>query len=294
MAIWQAEYVASCLRRFHPGLEIELVPMITSGDKILDTALAKVGGKGLFIKELEQGILDGRADVAVHSIKDVPAELPEPLHLGAILKREDPRDVLVSLEFASLDGLPQEARIGTSSLRRQCQLKRRFPKWQITPLRGNVGTRLEKLASGQFDAIVLAGAGMKRLGLEAQITEWLDPELCLPAIGQGAIGVECRRDDAYINRLLAPLHDSATAACVTAERALSAGLGGGCQVPIAGFAQWRCRRLYLRGRVGMPDGSLLVAAEIEGEADRAEALGASLAEDLLAKGADRILRSLYG
>lgn len=268
--------------------------MTTRGDKILDAPLAKVGGKGLFVKELEQGILDGRAEIAVHSMKDVPVELPDRLHIGAILKREDPRDVLVSVKYSSLDHLPREACIGTSSLRRQCQLQRRFPDWRIIPLRGNVGTRLEKLAAGQFDAIVLAAAGMKRLGLEARITEWLDPELCLPAIGQGAIGIECRCDDAFINRLIAPLHDPDTAACVIAERALNARLQGGCQVPIAGFGELRAGRLYLRGRVGMPDGCGLIAAEIEGEAWEAQALGYALAEILRARGADRILQSLYG
>lgn len=268
--------------------------MTTLGDKILDTALAKVGGKGLFVKELEQGMLDGRADLAVHSMKDVPVELPPGFHIGAILAREDPRDVLVSVKFSSLNQLPQAACIGTSSLRRQCQLKQRFPHWQILPLRGNVGTRLEKLESGQFDAIVLAAAGLKRLGLEARITHWLDPDLCLPAIGQGAIGIECRREDVSINRLIAPLHDPDTAACVLAERALNARLGGGCQVPIAGLAQLRGGRLYLRGRVGMPDGSELIAAEIEGEAAEAQALGYALAETLLARGADRILQAVYG
>ncbi len=294
LAIWQAEYVASCLRRSHPGLKIELVRMTTLGDKMLDAALAKVGGKGLFVKELEQGILDGRAELAVHSMKDVPVELPDRLHIGAILEREDPRDVLVSFKFSSLDQLPQDARIGTSSLRRQCQLKRRFPHWQITPLRGNVGTRLKKLESGQFDAIILAAAGLKRLGFEEQITQWLDPDLCLPAIGQGAIGIECRCDDAFIQRVIAPLHAPDTAACVIAERALNARLEGGCQVPIAGFAQLRAGRLYLRGRVGMPDGSELIAAEIEGEAGEAQALGYALAETLLALGAERILRAVYG
>lgn len=294
LAIYQAEYVASRLRRSHPDLRIELVRMTTLGDKILDAALAKVGGKGLFVKELEQGILNGRAELAVHSMKDVPVELPDRLHIGAILGREDPRDVLVSFKFSGLDQLPQDARIGTSSLRRQCQLKQRFPHWQIIPLRGNVGTRLEKLESGQFDAIILAAAGLKRLGLEERITQWLDPDLCLPAIGQGAIGIECRCDDASINRLIAPLHDPDTAACVIAERALNARLQGGCQVPIAGFAQLRAGRLYLRGRVGRPDGRELIAAEIEGEAGEAQALGYALAETLLARGADRILQAVYG
>ncbi|MCX8049553.1 MAG: hydroxymethylbilane synthase [Methylohalobius sp.] len=294
LAIWQAEHVACCLQKFHPGLRVELVSMITSGDKILDSALARVGGKGLFVKELEQAILNGQAEIAVHSMKDVPTELPAGLCIGAVLEREDPRDVLVSLRFSGLDRLPEQARVGTSSLRRTFQLKRHFPNWQILPLRGNVGTRLEKLGSDQFDAVVLAGAGLKRLGLEERITQWLDPELCLPAIGQGAIGVECRRDDPWINRLLAPLNHPGTAACVIAERALNARLGGSCQIPIAGYAELRAGRLYLRGRVGVPDGSRLIAAEIEGGREEAQALGYALAETLLARGADRVLQTVYG
>ncbi|BCX82831.1 hydroxymethylbilane synthase [Methylomarinovum caldicuralii] len=294
LALWQAEHVAGLLRRHHPGLEVELVKMVTQGDRILDAPLAKVGGKGLFVKELEQGLLDGRADLAVHSMKDVLVELPPGLHIGAVLAREDPRDALVSLNFPDLEALPPDARIGTSSLRRQCQLRQRFPGWRIASLRGNVGTRLDRLAAGGFDAIILAAAGLVRLGEEGRITQWLDPDLCLPAIGQGAIGIECRRDDARIQALIAPLHHADTAVCVAAERALNARLQGGCQVPIAGFAVLEGGRLWLRGRVGRPDGTLLLKAEIEGEPAAAEALGTALAETLLAQGADAILRAVYG
>jgi len=294
LALWQAEHVAACLRQAHPGLEVRLVTMVTRGDRLLDAPLAKVGGKGLFVKELEQGILDGRADIAVHSMKDVPVELPPGLHIGAVLAREDPRDAWVSHRHPDPVGAPAAIRVGTSSLRRQCQLQRRFSDWNVQPLRGNVGTRLQKLDDGRFDAIVLAAAGLKRLGLEERITRVLDPDLCLPAIGQGAIGIECRRDDAAINALLAPLHHDDTATCIAAERAFNTRLEGGCQVPIAGFAELTEQGLRLRGRVGMPDGSALISGEIEGDPARAAELGQELAESLLARGADRILRQVYG
>jgi hydroxymethylbilane synthase len=294
LALWQAEHVAARLKAAHPGLEVELVRMVTRGDKLLDAPLAKVGGKGLFVKELEQGIFEGSADLAVHSMKDVPAELPEGLHLSAILVREDPRDAFVSTRHASLAELPPRARIGTSSLRRQCQLKLRFPGCETVALRGNVGTRLDKLESEGFDAIILAAAGLKRLGLEDRITEWLAPEDSLPAVGQGAIGIECRRDDPYINGLLSVLHDAPTATRVRAERAFNHRLNGGCQVPIAGYAELVGDRLRLRGLVGRPDGSAVARGEVEGHGDDAEALGPALADDLLARGAGHILRELYG
>jgi hydroxymethylbilane synthase len=293
LALWQAEHVAARLKAAHPGLEVELVKMVTRGDKLLDAPLAKVGGKGLFVKELEQGIFEGTADLAVHSIKDVPAELPEGLHLAAILEREDPRDAFVSTRYASLADLPARARIGTSSLRRQCQLKLRFPDSEMFNLRGNVGTRLDKLESEGYDAIILAAAGLKRLGLEARITQYLAPEDSLPAVGQGAIGIECRRDDPHVNGLLAPLHDAPTANRVRAERAFNHRLNGGCQVPIAGYAELSGERLRLRGLVGQPDGSVVVQGEREGYADQAEALGIALADELLGRGADAILRELY-
>jgi len=294
LALWQAEYVARLLRRAHPGIEVQLVGMVTRGDRILDAPLAKVGGKGLFVKELEQGILDGRADIAVHSMKDVPVELPPGLHIGAILAREDPRDAWVSLHWTDPAEAPATVRVGTSSLRRRCQLRQRFPTWDVQTLRGNVGTRLRKLDEGHYDAVILAVAGLKRLGLERRIASVLDPDLCLPAIGQGAIGIECRRDDLEVNRLIATLHHPATAVCIEAERAFNQRLQGGCQVPIAGFAELMEGGLRLRGRVGVPDGSELIAGEIEGDPAEAAELGWELAEDLLLRGADRILRQVYG
>lgn len=293
LALWQAEYVAEMLTRAHPGLSVELVKMTTQGDKILDTPLAKVGGKGLFVKELEQGLLSGEADIAVHSMKDVPVELPDGLHLAVICPREDPRDAFVSNTYAALDTLPQGARVGTSSLRRQCQLRAQRPDLEIRDLRGNVNTRLQKLDDGHYDAIILAAAGLKRLGFEDRIREALAPEVSLPAIGQGAVGIECRVGDTRINELLAPLHDRVTATRVRAERAMNARLQGGCQVPIAGFAVFEHGVLLLRGLVGEPDGSVIVQGEIAGPPENAEELGMVLAEDLLSRGADRILEALY-
>ncbi|EIC30659.1 hydroxymethylbilane synthase [Methylomicrobium album] len=293
LALWQANHVAALLERHFPGIRTELVQMTTRGDKMLDAPLAKVGGKGLFVKELEQGMLEGEADIAVHSMKDVPVEFPDGLHLAAILKREDPTDALVSNRFAGLDELPANARIGTSSLRRQCQIKQRFPNAEILQLRGNVNTRLAKLDAGDFDAVILASAGLIRLEMAGRIRERLDPAISLPAIGQGAIGIECRRDDAEINALFGVLHDSDTAVCVRAERAMNARLQGGCQVPIAGFAEKHGERLFMRGLVGAPDGSVIYRSESRDDLDRAEDLGRHIAEDLLAQGADRILAALY-
>jgi hydroxymethylbilane synthase len=293
LAMWQAEHVSSKLRQAHPGLQVELVGMSTQGDKILDTPLAKIGGKGLFVKELEQGMLEGIADIAVHSMKDVPVELPEGLHLAVIMEREDPRDAFVSNTYASLDQLPEGAVVGTSSLRRQCQLADRRPDLKIAPLRGNVNTRLRKLDEGEFDAIILAAAGLIRLGFEKRIQTLIDPEQSLPAIGQGAIGIECRADDPWINDLLKPLHDPDTAICVTAERAMNHRLMGGCQVPIAGYAVLNSGKLFMRGLVGEPDGSKIMRAELTDAAAAAESLGIALAEDLLGQGADRVLARLY-
>ena len=292
LALWQAEHVAERLRRAHPGLRVELIGMVTRGDKILDSPLAKVGGKGLFVKELEQGLLEGRADLAVHSMKDVPVDFPAGLGLTAILAREDPRDAFVSNRFPRPDALPPGARVGTSSLRRQCQLAARYPGWAICNLRGNVNSRLAKLDAGEYDAIILAAAGLKRLGLAERIARPLEPEFSLPAIGQGAIGVECRLDDARMRELVAALDDPATRIRVAAERAFNARLQGGCQVPIAGYAVLEGDRLWLRGLVGEPDGSRIVAGEIRGPTDAASTLGATLAEDLLGRGADAILRRL--
>ena len=294
LALWQAEHVAARLRAAHPGLTVELVAMTTKGDKLLDTPLAKIGGKGLFIKELELGLLNGEADIAVHSMKDVPVdEFPEGLELAVILEREDPRDAFVSNRYDHPDRLPPEARVGTASLRRQCQLAELRPDLKIRSLRGNVNTRLSKLDDGKFDAIILAAAGLKRLGFKRRITAVLEPEQSLPAIGQGAIGIECRTDDGSVNALIAPLHNPETALCVTAERAMNNRLMGGCQVPIAGYALINHNRIYMRGLVGEPDGSRIIRSESSAPASDAEALGIALAEDLLGQGADQILKHLY-
>jgi len=294
LALWQAEHVAMRLQQAFPQLKTELVKMVTRGDKILDAPLAKVGGKGLFVKELEQGILEGRADIAVHSMKDVPVDFPEGLFLAVILEREDPTDAFVSNQYRSLAELPATARIGTSSLRRQCQIKEKFPQAEILSLRGNVNTRLAKLDAGKYDAIILASAGLKRLGMSARITATLTPDISLPAIGQGAIGIECRVDDAEVLSYIKVLHDADTSIRVTAERAMNAALNGGCQVPIAGFAEIKGnRQLFMRGLVGSPDGTLLYRASAEADLQNAAQLGLSVAKQLLAQGADRILRELY-
>jgi hydroxymethylbilane synthase len=293
LALWQAEHVAERLRQVHTGLRVELIGMVTRGDRILDSPLAKVGGKGLFVKELEQGLLDGRADLAVHSMKDVPVNFPAGLGLPVILAREDPRDAFVSRRYPHLDALPSSARVGTSSLRRQCQLAARYPRWEIRSLRGNVNSRLAKLDAGEYDAIILAAAGLKRLGLAERITGVLESEFSLPAIGQGAIGVECRLDDDRTRELIAVLDDPATHIRVAAERAFNARLQGGCQVPVAGYAVLEGDQLWLRGLVGEPDGSRIVAGEIRGPTDAATTLGASLAEDLLQRGAEAILRRIF-
>ncbi|QVL48568.1 MAG: hydroxymethylbilane synthase [Thiocapsa sp.] len=292
LAMWQAEHVSALLTELHPGLEIQIVGMTTKGDKILDAPLAKVGGKGLFVKELEQGMLEGVADIAVHSMKDVPVDFPEGLHLAVIMDREDPRDAFVSNRYEGLDDLPQGACVGTSSLRRQCQLSDRRPDLRIEPLRGNVNTRLAKLDAGEYDAIILAAAGLMRLGFESRIRGRIAPEDSLPAIGQGAIGIECRSADPRINDLIAPLHHRDTADRVLAERAMNARLHGGCQVPIAGHALIEGDRLVLEGLVGTPDGSRILRAESEGPREDWEAIGTRVADALLAQGAGEILSAL--
>lgn len=293
LALWQAEHVADRLRAIHPNLTVTLLGMTTQGDRILDAPLAKIGGKGLFVKELENGLLNQQADIAVHSMKDVPIELPDGLHLAAILAREDPTDALVSNQYASFKALPPTAKIGTSSLRRQCQLKTHLPNCEILSLRGNVNTRLAKLDSGEYDAIVLASAGLKRLNMESRISETLTPEISLPAIGQGAIGIECRIDDPITHQRLSALHDTETNLCITAERAMNTRLQGGCQVPIAGFAQLQTDgQLLLRGLVGAPDGSEIIYEQQTASAEHAEALGFNVAEQLLSRGAGRILKQL--
>lgn len=293
LALWQAEEVSRRLRAIHPGLEVELVGMKTRGDRILDAPLAKIGGKGLFVKELEQGMLDGRADIAVHSMKDVPMEFPEGLGLAVILDREDPCDAFVSNRYRNLAELPEGAVVGTSSLRRQCQIMARFPHLKTRFLRGNVNSRLAKLDAGEYDAIVLAAAGLKRLGFEERIAARLSPAESLPAVGQGAIGIECRSDDVHTLELLAPLEDPVTRTRLSAERAFNRRLNGGCQVPIGGYAELHDgERLEMRGLVGSPDGKQLIEGVVEGSAADADALGTALAEDLLARGAGVILRDL--
>ena len=293
LALWQAEYVAALLSRTFPEVTPQLVKMVTRGDKILDAPLAKVGGKGLFVKELEEGMLAGDADIAVHSMKDVPMEFPEGLHLAAILEREDPSDAFVSNRFANLNDLPINSRIGTSSLRRECQIKELFPNAEVIPLRGNVNTRLAKLDAGEYDAIILASAGLIRLGLADRITQSLPDSVSLPAVGQGAIGIECRVDDVEINEMLKALHHKETGLCVTAERAMNTRLNGGCQVPIAGFAVLENGQVFMRGLVGNPDGSLIYRAEKTGSVDQIEAIGRLIAEDLLSQGADKVLQALF-
>jgi hydroxymethylbilane synthase len=292
LAIWQAQMVATQLKDLHLGLEVKLVRMTTQGDRIRDRPLAKVGGKGLFVKELEEGLLAGRADIAVHSMKDVPMALPKGLYLPVIMQREDPRDAFISNCFASLDTLPAGARVGTSSLRRQCQIKAKYPDFQVINVRGNVDTRLAKLDAGEFDAIILAAAGLKRLGLAARVTTCLSIEQSLPAIGQGAIGIECRRDDMRVQELIAPLNHWATHTRVLAERAVNAHLGGNCQTPLAGFAEFEGESLLLSGLIGYSDGSGVLRAQGRGDASQAEDLGRAVAEDLLAQGADRVLAAL--
>jgi hydroxymethylbilane synthase len=294
LALWQANHVREALQARNPGLKVELLTMTTQGDKILDTPLAKVGGKGLFVKELELGMLEGRADLAVHSMKDVPVEFPEGLGLAAVLPREDPRDALISNKYSGIDALPEGARVGTSSLRRQCQLRARRPDLRVLDLRGNVNTRLQKLDDGQYDAIMLAAAGVRRMGWEARITELLAPEQFLPAIGQGAIGIELRADDARTRELVTALNDPQTATRIAAERALNEGLQGGCQVPIAGYAELGHGVIVLRALVGRPDGSELVQGVISGKPEDAVELGQILADDLLSRGAREILAAVYG
>ena len=293
LALWQAEFVKAELERFHADVRVELVPMSTQGDIILDTPLAKIGGKGLFVKELEQAMLDGRAYIAVHSMKDVPVEFPEGLELYTICEREDPRDAFVSNNFANLSELPQGAIVGTSSLRRQCQIKALRPDLDIRDLRGNVNTRLGKLDDGQYDAIILAAAGLIRLKMESRIADYIEPEVSLPANGQGAVGIECRIDDEVTKALLAPLEHTQTRIRVNAERSMNRHLEGGCQVPIGAYALVDGEQVHLRGLVGAVDGSKILRDEVTGHVNDAEELGIELAKKLLAQGADKILAEVY-
>jgi hydroxymethylbilane synthase len=292
LALWQAEHIQARLRALYPEIRVEILGMTTTGDQILDSPLAKIGGKGLFVKELEQALQDGRADLAVHSMKDVPMTLPEGFVLAATGLREDPRDAFVSNHFQNLEALPEGSVVGTSSLRRQSQLQARFPKLVIEPLRGNVQTRLRKLDEGQYAAIILAAAGLKRLGLGGRITALLPVEQSLPAVGQGALGIEIvtGRDD--LAALLAPLNDPETEACVRAERAMSRALAGSCQVPLGGFGELRGGTLHLRGFVASVDGARMVRAEVDGAPQDAEKLGTLLAQKLVDMGADKILAEL--
>jgi hydroxymethylbilane synthase len=291
LALWQAEHVASLLCRHHPGLTVELVPMTTRGDQILDRTLAKIGGKGLFIKELESAMLEGRADIAVHSMKDVPANLPEAFEIAAVLEREDPRDALVSPQYFTLTEIPADGIIGTSSLRRQAQIRHLRPDLRVEPLRGNVETRLNKLDRGHFAAILLAAAGLKRLGLGHRIAGLLGPEVSLPAVGQGAVGVECLAGREEIAALLASLEHAATRRCVEAERAFASGLGASCESPVAGFAEIEGDEIVLRGMVATADGATVLRGKIRGAATDAPSLGAALSADLFERGAAALLQA---
>ena len=290
LALWQAEHVKARLAALHPKVAVDLLPLSTRGDELLDVSLTKVGGKGLFVKELENALAAGRADIAVHSMKDVPAQLPEGFALAAILAREDPRDAFVSVGHPDLAALPAGAIVGTSSLRRQAQIAARYPALEIRPLRGNVETRLAKLDRGDYAAIVLAAAGLKRLGLEKRIRSYMAIEENLPAAGQAALGVECLAARSDVIALLAPLADATSTACVRAEREVNRALGGSCTIPLGAFAEPRGARLWLRAVVASPDGKKVVRAEAEGQ--EPEALGAAVASQLREKGAEDILAAL--
>ncbi|MBF0327793.1 MAG: hydroxymethylbilane synthase [Nitrospirae bacterium] len=299
LALWQAEWIKSKLQKLNPNLEIELNKIKTTGDKILDVPLAKVGGKGLFVKEIEEAMLRNEADLAVHSMKDVPTDFPENLHLAVITKREDPRDAFITPSGSnksavkSFKDLPNGAKVGTSSLRRACQLLSIRPDLKIEQLRGNLDTRLKKLDEGLFDAIILAAAGVNRLGWADRITELLEPEISLPAIGQGAVGIECRIDDKFINDLIQQLDHKETSICVRAERACLKKLEGGCQVPIAAYARLTDGKISINGLVGSVSGERIIRASYSGSLDNPESLGIALAEDLLSKGAKEILAEVY-
>lgn len=293
LALWQANFVKAELEKYHPNLTVELVTMVTKGDVILDTPLAKIGGKGLFVKELELALLEERADIAVHSMKDVPMSFPEGLGLAVICEREDPRDAFVSNHYASLVELPEGAIVGTSSLRRQCQLMAAYPHLTVKSLRGNVGTRLSKLDNGEYDAIILASAGLIRLGMPERIKNFISVEDSLPAAGQGAVGIETRVNDTRVLNYLAKLNHNPTACCVVAERAMNTRLQGGCQVPIGGFATLNGEELELNALVGSLDGSTIIRASGKAHQRDAEQLGIRIAEQLLAQGADKILAEVY-
>ncbi|HEY4367983.1 MAG TPA: hydroxymethylbilane synthase [Steroidobacteraceae bacterium] len=293
LALWQAEHVAARLRERHPQLEVVLVPMTTQGDRVTDRALSEVGGKGLFIKELEVAIAENRADIAVHSMKDVPSELPPGMTLIAMLARENPRDAFVSQRYTNIEALPQGARVGTSSLRRQCQLKSARPDLNVIPLRGNVETRLRKLDEGHYDAIILAAAGLIRLGLAQRITQYIDFEQSLPAVGQGIVGVECRADDQQSIALVQVLDDPTSRYCCEAERSFALRLQGSCQSPIAGYAELEGGKLTLRGVVGAEDGTTIYRGTTQGAAADARQIGVELADRLLVAGAAELLAAQW-
>ncbi|NUF48859.1 hydroxymethylbilane synthase [Gilliamella sp. ESL0250] len=294
LALWQANFVKQNLLLAHKNLTVELIPIVTQGDILLDSPLSKIGGKGLFVKQLEQAILNSEADIAVHSIKDIPAEFPEGLTLATICKRDDVRDAFISNKYSNLDELPNGAVIGTSSLRRQCQLRAKYPHLQIKDLRGNVGTRLAKLDNNEYDAIILASVGLKRLALEDRIKQYIETSLILPAVGQGAIGIETRTDDKQILNILSVLDDKNSRVCIQAERAMNKTLQGGCQVPIACYSQLNNDILSLQGLVGRIDGSKIIKAALTGDISEAEKLGQELAKRLLEQGAKAILQELNG
>ena len=293
LALWQSHHIKQQLESLHPGLEVEVVGMTTKGDQILDVPLAKVGGKGLFVKELETSLLKEETDIAVHSMKDVPMEFPEGLGLSVICKRHSPFDAFVSNRYDSLDALPQGAIVGTSSLRRQSQLSSLRPDLEIKTLRGNVNTRLAKLDAGEYDAIILAESGLRRLGFDDRVKMALPSDISLPAVGQGALGIECRTGDSWVEQLIAPLSDRETEACVRAERAMNKRLQGGCQVPIAGFATLNQSTIELHALVASVDGTEILRSFETGSAENAEEIGERAAEALLGQGADKILAEVY-
>ena len=292
LAMWQAKHIQTRLQQLYPEMEISILGMTTQGDQILDKTLSKIGGKGLFVKELEQALLDGRADLAVHSIKDVPMQLPEAFALTVITEREDPSDAFVSNQYQSLAEMPAGAVVGTSSLRREAQVRARYPQLEVKPLRGNVQTRLRKLDEGQYDGILLATSGLKRLGLEERIRAMLIPQESLPAAGQGALGIETLANALEVQALLAPLNDAQTAACVTAERALARALNGSCQVPLAAYATEEDGVLTLNGLVAHPDGSVVLTAQAQAPVAYADGLGRAVAKKLADDGAHALIQAV--
>ncbi|UDG81239.1 Porphobilinogen deaminase [Candidatus Hartigia pinicola] len=293
LAMWQANFIKKKLEKIHTNLQIELIPMVTKGDTIIDIPLTKVGGKGLFVKELEFALLKNQADIAVHSIKDIPVQFPEGLGLVTICEREDPRDAFISNHFSSVNDLPSGSVIGTSSLRRQCQIRELLPDLIMRDLRGNIGTRLLRLDNGEFDAIILAVAGLKRLGLEQRICTILSPEHSLPSVGQGAIGIECRLNDEYTRNFITQLNDKKTSICVLAERAINTRLESNCQVPVGSYATWHEKQIWLRALLSSPDGSQVIRGERLSDPEKANQAGISLAEELLNKGGREILDIVY-